>query len=94
MTDRTSSLFLERRGYRQRRLRDAARLLPILGAVLWAIPLLWPRGETGIAASSAILYIFGVWLVVAGLAFGVSRQLDDDSPAASRDPQSRDSEAK
>lgn len=62
---RTSPVFLERASYRQRRLTDAARLLPILGMVLWSVPLLWPaddRSETSNA--SALLYVFGLWVML------------------------------
>ncbi|WP_170790446.1 hypothetical protein [Ruegeria lacuscaerulensis] len=64
------SLFLERQSYRRRRLMDAARLLPILGAALIAIPLLWPEseGDNGVPLSSAMFYIFICW----GLLIGVS----------------------
>ncbi|MFD1508679.1 hypothetical protein [Lacimonas salitolerans] len=79
MSEKPSPLFLERRSYRQRRLTDAARLIPVLGAVLWGIPLLWQRGPEGIATSTAILYIFGVWLALAWLALMVSRNLDEDA---------------
>ena len=74
---RTSqTVFLERRSYRRRRLADAARLLPVLGAVLFMIPLLWPDGQAGADAgtsmrtSQAIVYIFGIWaalIVISGL---------------------------
>jgi len=75
--------FLARTTYRQRRLRDAARLLPLLGAVLVAIPLLWPRGgETAAATSSAIIYVFVVWVVLIALAFVLAVSIDpDDDPA-------------
>ena len=68
-------VFLERQSYRQRRLIDAARLLPILGVLLLAVPLLWPEGSEfelgegsagqGLPVSQAMIYIFSVW---AGLA--------------------------
>ncbi|KAA2313150.1 hypothetical protein DL237_15480 [Pseudooceanicola sediminis] len=45
MSPRPGPLFLERRGYRQRRMTDAARVLPMLGLVLLAMPLLWPQGD-------------------------------------------------
>ncbi|GAA6158615.1 MULTISPECIES: hypothetical protein [Ruegeria] len=64
------SLFLERQSYRRRRLSDAARFLPILGAALFAIPLLWPGSDEagdGIRLSSAILYIFVCWAVLIGI---------------------------
>lgn len=59
-------IFLERRSYRRRRMWDAVRMLPFLGAVLWMVPLLWPlpdgaEGE-GVATSSALLYLFAVWI--------------------------------
>jgi len=75
--------FLARTTYRQRRLRDAARLLPLVGAVLVAIPLLWPReGEAAAATSSAITYIFGVWVILIVLSFVLSIRIDpDDDPA-------------
>lgn len=85
------SLFLERQSYRRRRLTDAARLLPVLGAALIAIPLLWPSGEGeqgGIPLSSAIFYIFFCWvvLIAASLVFGfASRHMaaNDESKAES-----------
>ena len=56
-------VFLHRASYRQRRLRDAAKLVPFLGLMLWAIPLMWQteEGEPSIGAGS-LLYVFGVWL--------------------------------
>ena len=75
-------LFLARGTYRQRRLRDAARLLPVVGALLWMIPVLWPRGADGQLVSVALIYIFGVWAGLIGLAFVLSRLLreDEDTP--------------
>ena len=60
-----SPLFVERQIYRRRRLMDAARLLPLLGVMLWLVPLLWrdaPGG--GVATSGALVYIFGVWALL------------------------------
>ncbi len=63
-------VFLERAGYRRRRIVDAVRLMPVLGALLWAVPLLWSRGAPGASgaeatqSSAALLYIFGVWLLL------------------------------
>lgn len=53
-------VFLHRATYRQRRLRDAAKLIPFLGLVLWAIPLMWGTDEGDVGAGG-LLYIFGVW---------------------------------
>lgn len=66
---RAPSLFLEREGYRRRRLTDAARMLPLLGAALFLIPLLWPvpdadAGQAGVSTSRAIIYIFLVWALL------------------------------
>lgn len=70
-------LFLERQGYRRRRLADAAFLLPVFGVLLFCAPVLWPLVDqagsaTGpapgtpspVSMSSAILYVFGAWLVL------------------------------
>ncbi len=72
---RRPSLFLERQSYRRRRLTDAARLLPFLGAALLALPLLWPDDSGGTGAvplSAAIYYIFACWavLIVISVVFG------------------------
>lgn len=85
MTDKASTLFLERRSYRQRRLMDAARLLPVVGALLWLVPLLWPQSGAdpamgaGVSTSSAMLYIFGVWTFLALAALLVSLLVDTKS---------------
>ncbi|WP_120633357.1 hypothetical protein [Ruegeria sp. EL01] len=71
------SVFLERQSYRRRRLTDAARLLPFLGAALFALPLLWPglsaEGQA-VPLSSAMFYIFACWggLILVGLIFGMA----------------------
>ena len=53
--------FLAPAAYRQRRLRDAARLLPILGLALLMVPLLWTEPPSG---SRATLYVFAVWALL------------------------------
>ncbi|MCL6283454.1 hypothetical protein M3P21_07890 [Ruegeria sp. 2012CJ41-6] len=70
-------VFLEKQSYRRRRLSDAARLLPIFGALLFAVPLLWPDGSGDgdpVPMSVAITYIFGIWvlLIVVGGLFGLA----------------------
>jgi len=55
-------VFVGRDSYRVRRWRDAARMLPVLGLVLWLLPLLWPAGQTG--NRTILIYIFGVWIVL------------------------------
>jgi len=66
-------MFLARANYRYRRMTDAVRLLPLTGALLWSVPLLWTRGET--TSSVAFLYVFGVWLVLVVLAGLLARRL-------------------
>jgi len=58
-------IFLQRASYRQRRVRDAARLLPFLGVILWGIPLTWIHGG-GVedAGTSGLIYVFTVWVVL------------------------------
>lgn len=77
MSPPTRPIFLERHGYRQRRLIDAARLLPVLGVILLAVPMLWPQADVGAAGlgeggagdglptSRAIIYIFATWAALA-----------------------------
>ena len=72
MTDKPPrSVFVERSVYQRRRMGDAAFLLPVFGALLLCAPVLWPGPADvedevvrGIAMSGAILYIFGVWVVL------------------------------
>jgi hypothetical protein len=61
-------MFLARAPYRRRRLRDAARLLPVLGLFLLLMPLLWtPDGRMALS-SGDVIYFFSVWLILIGLA--------------------------
>jgi peptidoglycan/LPS O-acetylase OafA/YrhL len=61
-------LFLARAPYRRRRLRDAARLLPVVGAFLLLLPLLWAPDSTMSLTSGDVIYFFLVWLGLIGLA--------------------------
>ena len=82
MPRRGSALFVERQTYRRRRLRDAARVLPLLGILLWSVPLLWGTGSNGAVASSALMYLFGVWaMLVVASALITIRLGHDDNPA-------------
>lgn len=51
----------ERRAYQRRRLVDAARGVPLIGALLWWIPLLWAIPQEAPSGSKALIYIFAVW---------------------------------
>ncbi|KIN60720.1 hypothetical protein Z945_1699 [Sulfitobacter noctilucae] len=74
-------VFLARQSYRQRRIMDAVRLLPFLGAALWMVPLVWPTsaipvetatGSAGpVRMSTALLYIFCIWGGLVCAAFGL-----------------------
>ena len=60
-------LFLARAVYRKRRLRDAARLLPLLGFFLLALPMLW-QPETAEGSGHDWTYVFVIWIFLIGLA--------------------------
>jgi len=68
--------FLDRAGYRQRRFRDAASLLPVVAGVLMILPLMWPRDTPDQSLTSdGMIYLFCLWFGLILLAFGVSRVL-------------------
>jgi hypothetical protein len=70
-----SPLFLARASYRRRRLRDAARLLPIVGLLLWLLPILWmPGGKINLTAAD-IIYFFTIWLALIVVASAFARGL-------------------
>ena len=79
-------VFLERRGYRQRRMMDAIRLLPLVGLLLWLLPTLWAAtdsdGVEPVRMSQAIVYVFGVWVCLilsAGTLWRYLKGSDDDA---------------
>ena len=62
-------LFLAKSVYRRRRLNDAARLLPVFGALLIFLPVLWaPADGAKAATTTGGLYLFGIWLALIGAA--------------------------
>ena len=63
MKPKASALFLARSLYRKRRLSDGAKLLPIFGAVLLLLPLLWVHQSGPERSSTATkwVYLFIVW---------------------------------
>ncbi len=65
-------VFLGRASYRRRRLRDAARLLPVLGLLLLLLPLFWTADARISLASGDVIYFFSVWLLLIGLAAGLA----------------------
>ena len=66
-------------------MRDALRLLPIAGGVLWLIPIFW-TGETTdpVGNAGALIYVFLIWALLIGLALLLSLKirLDDDGRGA------------
>lgn len=70
-------LFLERRTYRQNRLQDAARLLPVLALVLFFAPIFiaGDAGGGGHDLSTWLVYYFAVWLALIALTALVSLAL-------------------
>jgi hypothetical protein len=61
-------LFLDPDRYRRRRLMDAARLLPVLGAFLFCLPMLWRPDAAGHSTAGEGVYLFIVWAVLIGVA--------------------------
>ncbi|MEY3533004.1 MAG: hypothetical protein RI979_1028 [Pseudomonadota bacterium] len=89
-------LFLARAVYRRRRLRDAARLLPVLGLLLMLLPALG-RDTSGDVRDA--IYLFVLWAVLiaaaAVLAPGLSStegDQDSDGPADMPTPAQRSAE--
>jgi hypothetical protein len=77
-------LFLARASYRQRRIRDAARLLPLLGSILLLLPLLWTGG--GQTRTSVVLvYIFAIWAFLIVASFILSRWIKPDPDETTED---------
>lgn len=74
MSDRTKPLFLARQSYRRRRLIDACRLVPLFGAVIMLIPLLWTEPGSGSLAVRG-LFLFAVWGVLVVISAGLARLL-------------------
>ncbi|MFT5649614.1 MAG: hypothetical protein ACJAXK_002133 [Yoonia sp.] len=71
--------FVAKDTYRKRRMRDLARAVPVIGVVLLGIPLLWSDAALN---SSAIVYIFVVWVLLILLAAAISRVVSNDPPKA------------
>ncbi|MBD3678643.1 MAG: hypothetical protein HUJ27_09600 [Rhodobacteraceae bacterium] len=64
---------------------DASRILPVVGVVLFLLPLLW----TGARTASGAIYLFLVWgaliLVAALLARPLDRLQREDAPPGGED---------
>lgn len=83
-------LFLERESYRRRRLMDGARILPVIGLVLFLLPALW-RAETGPETASEALYLFAIWallILTAALLARPLRRTSAPQPDSTPEPDS------
>jgi hypothetical protein len=85
-------LFLARQGYRRRRIMDAARVLPLIGAFLFFVPLLWSGADGRDAATRAgVVYLFLIWVGLILFSFFLSLYLRHDiaNPDPPQDEESR-----
>ena len=82
-------LFLARRSYRRRRMRDGARLLPVFGLFLFTLPILWsPAGTETQDTAPDTIYLFAIWALLIAIAAWMAPRLSDgaaDQPAGSED---------
>ena len=77
-------LYLARASYRQRRLRDVLRILPLAGFLAWILPVM--SGQ--VPATSAVgLYIFAGWIVLIVASAWVTSRLspENEPPSAEKD---------
>lgn len=86
----SKAIFVGRQTYRRRRLMDAARFLPVVGVLLWCVPLLWGNSgdDQAVHVSSATTYIFVVWtvLIVFGLWMSFPLKAVDTAEDGRSDP--------
>ena len=80
MKARPEPTFPTRSSFRQRRLADAARVLPFVGAFLFLLPVLWGR-EAPLGTSWGGIYVFAAWalliLAAGALSHLMSRRTGD-----------------
>ena len=78
---RPGPVFLPARGYRLRRLHDAARLVPVFGVVLFLLPVLWSPATTEAQDTAPdAIYLFVVWAGLILAAALLSRGLAQPKP--------------
>lgn len=77
-------LFLARAVYRRRRLRDAARLLPVLGLLLMLLPALG-RDSSGDVRDA--IYLFVLWALLIAAAAVLAPGLSATDREADAEPQ-------
>ena len=71
MSDRP--LFLERASFRRRRLGDAARVLPVLAAVLILVPVWWTPALVSFAGGA--VWLFSIWAALIAAVWALHRAL-------------------
>lgn len=87
MKDPQQPVFLARQSYRNRRLSDAARTIPVFGALVFMLPLLWTgRGSEAGNTGSAGLWLFFAWFILIVATGLLSRRLK----GMDRDPERSD----
>lgn len=71
---------LAERAFRRRRRQDAALVLPLLGVLLLATPVLalFTKEISIFGAPLPFLYVFGVWFILILLSRRMARKLDRD----------------
>lgn len=87
-------LFLERASFRRRRLGDAARVLPMLAALLLLVPVWWIPGRVSFAAGA--VWLFGLWaalILATWMLHRALRRTDAATLRASRDITGGDGDA-
>ena len=78
MPKASQPLFLARRSYRRRRMMDAARVLPVAGAVILMLPALWsPEATPEPDTARGTVYLFAAWGMLIACAFLLARRLGD-----------------
>ena len=65
---------------RGQRVTDSVLVLPFVGAILFLLPIMWPRASEGVAAegtatSTALIYLFVVWAGLICCALGLALAL-------------------
>lgn len=76
-----SSEIRERDMYRRRRVMDTARLLPMLGSVLFLLPMLYASGS---GTARGVVYLFVVWFCLIVAAVIIERRLSEPLRKADR----------
>jgi len=77
-------VFVERKTYRRRRMADGARMLPILGALLFCMPLLWAVGAPP-KTTLTMFYLFVVWIALSVISAVISRHLHENDSGSQSD---------